>query len=241
MGEGLAVWMEQRLLRRWSGTAALGDAERDRAMTLRDTLDRALAADAARRAEERSATHLPEALPPWRDWTWRPDPWRVPLRPAARPAKGPETALGTGCRLFHDCPLGEVAALQVPGRAAPFALRLETWHFRGTYLSLAIDLPDAAAAGLRLRHILRVDADLETERPGPVFARLNLGLGSDPVQAVRRLDPGPAATADFDIAGLRVDPAQVHRLWVDLIFDSPGLNAVRLNDVVLSRSLRAEF
>ena len=136
---------DQRLLRRLraAGEGPLTDADRTRARALRDTIDAALAADTALRADA-----VPDDLshlPPHRDWTWRPALWRAPVRPLAWAAPTGETPLSPDTTLFHDCPLGEIAARQTRGDAAPFALALDVYAFRGSYLSLAVTLPDPGA------------------------------------------------------------------------------------------------
>jgi hypothetical protein len=230
---------DQRLLRRLraAGGEPLTDADRNRARALRDTIDAALAADTARRAEALPA-ESPD-LPPHRDWTWRPALWRAPVTPGAWAAPTGETALSPDTTLFHDCPLGEIAARQTRGDSPPFALSLDVYAFRGSYLSFAIALPPAALDGLRRRHVIRVDARLRAERPGKTYARLNIGRGGT-TSVVRELPDRASAFADFDLASLKVDVARADRLWLDLILDAPAANAITIDDVLLSRTPRAE-
>jgi hypothetical protein len=233
---------DSRLLRRLreAGEAAppLTEAERSRAQALRATVDRALSADAVRRAEA-LPPDLP-ALPPHRDWTWRPALWRRPAAPSAWAAQGAETALSPDLSLFHDCPLGEVAARQTRAGSPPFALAIDVYAFRGSYLSLAVTLPPPALDGLRRRHVLRVDARLGAERPVTVYARLNVQRGGAPATIVRELNPRAEAFVDFDLASLRTEVSRAERIWVDLILDRPAANAFTLEDLVLSRTPRAE-
>jgi hypothetical protein len=233
---------DNRLLRRLraTGEAAppLSEADRSRAQALRAAIDHALAVDTARRAEA-LPPDLP-ALPPHRDWTWRPALWRIPAVRPAWPAQGAETALSPELALFHDCPLGEVAARQIRAGGPPFALAIDVYAFRGSYLSLAVALPPPALDGLRRRHVLRVDARLRAERPVTVYARLNVQRGATPVTIVRELDPRAEAFVDFDLASLRTEVSRAERIWVDLILDRPAANAVTVEDIVLSRTPRAE-
>ena len=235
---------DQRLLRRLAEgqEARLSPVERARASELRDALSRALLADQHLRARELAGRAVTQDLPPHHDWTWRPAAWRAPARPSAWPATGPATDLAKGLRLFHDCPLGEVSARQVRSDAPPYALVVEVFAFQGSYLSVAFDLPTAGSAGLRRRHVLRMDLRLTLERPSDVFARLNVGHGSTTAQIVRTLptEANEVAFIDFDLAGLKIDLAQAERIWIDLIFDSPAANSLKISDVLLSRTPRAE-
>lgn len=232
---------DQRLLRRLDEAARSGrplaPADRDRAAALRDGIDRALLADAARRAAELVP---PAALPPHCDWTWRPALWAAPAAPRAWDAGSGTTPLAEDVTLFHDCALGEIAARQTRGAAAPFALALDVYGFRGSYLSLAIALPPPARDGLRRRHVIRIDVRLRAERPATVYARLNVQRGVAPATIVRELPRAEAAFVDFDLAFLRTDVSRAERLWVDLIFDSPAANGLVLEDILFSRTPRAE-
>jgi hypothetical protein len=233
---------DQRLLRRLreAGEAAppLTDADRSRARALRAGIDHALAADDARRAEA-LPPDLP-ALPPHRDWTWRPALWRSPATPSAWAACTADTPLSPDLSLFHDCPLGEVAARQTRAGGPPFALAVDVYAFRGSYLSLAITLPPPALAGLRRRHVLRIDARLRAERPATVYARLNVQRGSTRATIVRELPQGAGAFVDFDLASLKTEVSRAERIWIDLILDRPAANAVTVEDIVLTRTPRAE-
>jgi hypothetical protein len=205
---------------------------------LRDTIVAALAADTALRAEA-----VPEDLsnlPPHRDWTWRPALWRAPVPPLAWAATAGETPLSPDTTLFHDCPVGEIAACQTRGDSPPFALALDVYAFRGSYLSLAVTLPEPARDILRRRHVIRMDARLRAERPVTAYARLNIQRGSTPATVVRELAGGSGSFVDFDLAALRIDVARSERLWLDLIFDAPAANEIVLDDLILSRTPRAE-
>lgn len=236
---------DQRLLRRLDEAARAGPplapAERERAAALRDGIDAALHAEAGRRAAEVAGLQPPAALPPHCDWAWRPALWTVPSRPRAWQASEGQTALSDEITLFHDCPLGEIAARQTRGQAPPFALALDVYAFRGSYLSLAIALPPPALTGLRRRHVIRIDVTFAAERPATVYARLNVARGAQPTTIVRELPRAPEPCfVDFDLAFLRTDVSRADRLWIDLIADSPAANRLVFGDVLLSRTPRAE-
>lgn len=235
----------QRLLRRLHEAARdgapLAPAERERAAALRDGIDAALVADAGRRAARVAELDPVPALAPHCDWTWRPALWTAPTHPRAWNAATSPTALDSEITLFHDCPLGEIAARQTRGRMPPFALALDVYAFRGSYLSLAVALPPPALDGLRRRHVIRVDVRLRSERPATIYARLNVQRAAAPATIVRELPVTPDASfVDFDLAFLRTDVSRAERLWIDLIADSPAANGLVFEDMLLSRMPRAE-
>lgn len=244
IGEGVSNWMERRLLRRWSevadhaGSRGLTADERSRALALRQRLDRALRAAADTRAER------PE-ISPHADWWWRPDAWRGALCPAAMAAPSAKTRLSDDVRLFHDCPAGEVLVRQArnltEAMAPDFGLAVDVFRFEGSYLSLVLELPDAAIEGFRKRHVFRLDARIATDRPTEIIARLNIEHGPNTERIVRDAHPeGPALTVDFDLSLTRIDASRARRMWLDLIFERPVMNGIEVADLVVSRQPRAE-
>lgn len=128
------------------------------------------------------------------------------------------------------------------GDLAAFGLRLEAFGFDGTFLSIALDLPPEARDGLRRRHLARLDAALEVERPLEVFARLNVRHGPNVEQMVLPLRQGPdggAASVEFDLAHSGLGERHVGHVWVDLILERPAMNQVTLRD--LARAPRADL
>jgi len=214
---------------------------------------RCLARAAARllhRADERLALpligHESLARPVGCDWAWRPAPWRLPTEVPGHAAVASGTALGEGTRLFHDCPLAEIAVRQRRNRraedVAPFALAVDVYRFAGSFLSLAIEPPPAAAAGLTRRHILRAEAIIEMERPLELFARLNIVHGPNTAQEVRELPPGGGnVMAEIDLAGMAINEKRIERLWLDLILEGPEMNRVTFRDLTLLRRPRNEI
>ncbi|WP_179378081.1 DUF6478 family protein [Jannaschia marina] len=183
------------------------------------------------------------------DWAWRPTPWTSRMLPAAIVGATGGTTLTQGVRLFHDCPLSEITLRQLrmtqaPAHA-PFALSLDALGFEGSFLSLAIDLPEEAALALRRSHILGVAARLHLERPGEVFVRLNIRQGPNTDQMVSELQPGDTpdapAIAEFDLGFDEINPAKLEAAWIDLILERPEMNRVRIDDLTLTRRPRADI
>jgi hypothetical protein len=244
---------ERRALRFWQGAAgAAGAADLDtlkgwrgRARRLRRELDRVLAV-----AEGRLALPLigSDAMnrPLGADWVWRPDYWREPVSPRGMAGVARRTDIGDGIVLFHDCPMGAAAVRQErnrrPGDLAPFGMMLEVFEFQGGFLSLAIDLPASAAENLSRRHLVRVEFDIDVERPLAFFARLNVkhGPNTEQIQAHVRLDRGEPH-AEFDLALVKINESRIEKVWLDLIFENPGMNGISLRDLRMSRRPRAEL
>ncbi|MBE9636092.1 DUF6478 family protein [Salipiger mangrovisoli] len=250
-------WMRQALqaasLRRWSRLAGAAPdmplaelrSQRSAARRLRLRLD-----DLLHVAEERLALPLVGnsafPRPADADWAWRPELWRGPL-PQPGIASVPSKAhLGAEATLFHDCPRSEITLRQIRNQResdlAPYGLRLDVFRFSGSYLSLAVDLPPEACAGLGRRHLIRVDTIVEMEKPLEIFARLNIRHGPNTEQIVRELPlNAEEINAEFDLAYTRLNEKRVESMWLDLIFEGPEMNQVILRDMTFSRRPRAEF
>ncbi|NDW32188.1 DUF6478 family protein [Salipiger sp. PrR007] len=248
-------WMRQALqaasLRRWSRLAAeapgmaLSDLrnQRSAARRLRARLD-----DLLHVAEERLALPLignqPFPRPADADWAWRPELWSGPM-PLPGIASAPQKAqVGAEAKLFHDCPRSEITLRQIrnlrEADAAPYGLRLDVFRFSGSYLSLAVDLPAEARAGLSRRHLIRIQTIVEMERPLEIFARLNIRHGPNTEQILRELPlTAEEIAVEFDLAYTRLNEKRVDGAWLDLIFEGPEMNEVILRDLTFSRRPRA--
>lgn len=180
------------------------------------------------------------------DWTYRPEIWRQPVTPRGMAALPTKLKLGNEAKVFHDCKTSELIIRQLrnarPEDLAPFGLQLEVFSFDGSFLSVALDLPNEAALGMRKKHLLRMDVIVEAEKPLKIFARLNIKHGPNTEQVVRELplDQGEVMV-EFDLAYANLNEKRVCHMWVDLIFDDPQMNQVTLRDVTFSRQPRAEL
>lgn len=127
-----------------------------------------------------------------------------------------------------------------PAGGAAFGLHVEVLDFKGSFLSLVLDLPHAALIGLTRQHLVRLDTRVALDTPLRVFARLNVEHGPNTERIVREL-PRDAAGAqiEFDLAYSNLDEKRLQRAWIDLIFERPHMTGMTLRDVVLSRRLRA--
>ena len=87
------------------------------------------------------------------DWAWRPELWSSAIAPTGVASARSETPLGQEVRLFHDCKMADLTIKQFRNLRhidlAPFGCMLEVFQFDGSYLSLAITLPQKANPGFK--------------------------------------------------------------------------------------------
>ena len=257
MARGPSSLLEQLIHRRgltlWERAAARAQAIplselrhlRQRAQQMRSRIDRVLFIADARLTLPRigsNAFHKPLHS----DWSWRPELWRGPVHPSGYAAAATKQRFGGEATLFHDCRISELTVRQIRNTreadVAPFGLRMDVFNFDGSFLSLVIDLPEAAVRGLERRHLVRMTAVVETERRLEIFARLNVRHGPNTEQIVRELKLGQGEiVVEFDLAYSNLNEKRVEKAWVDLIFEQPSMNQVILRDVNFSRRPRAEL
>lgn len=218
-------------------------SQRSEAKSLRQQIDRFLLAADVALGSSASGASVPK-MPLGTDWVWRPEGWRGPLAEPGAVAEGRRTPLGEDRALYHDCPLGEIVARQVRNTDAadrtPFGMTIDVFGFRGSFLSLAMNLPEAGVAGLKSQHLVKAELVLESDRPVRAFARLNIKHGPNLAQLVSDLaSDGREKVAEFDLAYGDIHDSQIERAWLDLIFNDVAMTNITLRDVVLSRRPRA--
>lgn len=245
--------VSKRSIKRWARAARRADrlpieevrALRDEAANLRPHIDTFLS-----QADGRLATRDPRDVnfhtPKGTDWSWRPDMWCQPVEEAGRVAVETQTDLGHGTTLFHDCDRSEISTRQVRNvhdhYKAAFGLKLDVFQFDGSFMSLVIDLPEAATEGLRKHHLIRLAVDVEMENRIEIFSRLNVQHGPNSEQIVRALPVHQTDVwVEFDLAYTNLNEKRVEKMWLDLIFEGPAMNEVLLRDLNMSRSPRAEL
>ncbi len=180
------------------------------------------------------------------DWAYRPEIWSGPIAPTGMSSVESRTQIGNDAILYHDCTISELTYRQIrngrDGDLSPFSLRLDVFRFDGSFLSLVLYLPEEATHGLRRNHILRLDAEVELEKPLEIFARLNIKSGPNVEQMVRELPlGGDEVMVEFDLDQTKMSENRLERIWLDLIFDGPEMNEINLRDITLTRRPRAEF
>ncbi|MBM2575163.1 hypothetical protein JQC91_02495 [Jannaschia sp. Os4] len=242
----IAAW---RAAARGEGRVSRGQVARlrEEARHLRAEIDAFSALADSRLAGPRIDAEAME-MPAQADWGWRPDLWRRAVRPTGAASVQGGAALCEGVKLFHDCPLAEIAWRQVPAAAAdaaaPWGVALDVMHFEGRYLSLSLDLPEAGRGGLRTTHILRLSVETGDEAAPEAVARLSLrqGPNTDQVTAALRAErAGGPLVADLDLGEGEVNPRKLTGAWIDVILDRPAMRRVVLRDLTLTRRPRAEM
>ncbi len=184
--------------------------------------------------------------PPGTDWAWRPKPWRAAVSPAGLAPALSKMALTNELVIFHDCKRAEVSLCQTRNARetdlAPFGIDLQTFHFDGSYLSLVVEVPKASCEGLKKRHLIRLAAVIDRERPTAVFARLNVKNGPNTEQILLTLpEDKPETMVEFDLAYSGLNEKRAERMWVDLMIESPAMNRINIRDLTLSRYPRADI
>lgn len=222
----------------------------DEAQQTRRSADRFLARAQLRLdGAQRSADLL--NLPQGTDWRWRPSFLSTRISPSGIAAPASQTRLGEEAAVWHDCAASALILRQIPNRSAsdlaPFGLQLETLGFSGSYLSVSVDMPAESLVGLTRSHIVRLDMTVSVERPISIYGRLNIGHGPNTDDLLRHLGdltPGPdpeTKTIEFDLHYIPMNEKRLEKLWLDIIFEAPQMNSVRIRDLFLSRHLRADM
>lgn len=212
---------------------------------MRRQLDRLLQAGDARLSLPLLGSGLPQ-MPLGTDWSWRPEAWRGALPDPGVIAAGDRTTIGENLALYHDCPLGEVVVRQLRNQQAddraPYGIAIDVFGFRGSFLSVAMNLPQAGIEGLKSRHLMRAELVVDADRPVTSFARLNIKNGPNLAQPVSNL-PSDARVkvAEFDLAYADINDRRIERAWLDLIVNDPAMTRIVIRDVVVSRRPRAEL
>ena len=249
----LMEWFSTMLLRVWNRAALQADTadlpklrqQRSRARVLRYHLNRLIhVADSRLALPMIGSTAIQK--PYDADWAWRPQLWRGSMPTPGMAAVENKRKMGDEVTLFHDCTVSELTLRQLRNTKeadlAPFGLRMDVFRFDGSFLSIAVDLPDDAIAGLGRRHLVRLETIVEMEKPLEIFARLNIRHGPNTEQLVRELPLNQAdVMVEFDLGYTRVNEKRVEKVWVDLIFEGPEMNQVTIRDLTFSRRPRAEF
>lgn len=186
------------------------------------------------------------ARPPGTEWSWRPKPWRVRLPEKGLAPAMSKARLGGDVRIFHDCQSPQISLRQTRNTGgddlAPYGLSLDVLRFSGSYLSLVIEVPVAACEGLRKKHLIRLAAVIERERPTQIDARLNILNGPNTEQILLNLPDHRAETfVEFDLAYGQLNERRAERMWIDLMIGTPQMNRIVFRDLNLARYPRAEI
>jgi hypothetical protein len=181
--------------------------------------------------------------PPQADWAWRPGLWREPLSPAERLARKRRSVLKVGAVLHHDAAAGSLRLIQRAGdgaTGAPFALSLEPVGLQAGFVSLALDLPDAACRGMATHQMLVATARGDLAGIA-AWLRINLVRAATTDSRTVALHPaGDVYRGAIDLYGMPQEVMPPDRIWVDLIIDPPP-HRIAIADLQLARVPRPPF
>ncbi|MEO0342563.1 MAG: DUF6478 family protein [Pseudomonadota bacterium] len=240
-------WAEQRFDRMVKGLSDLDDSalrqlrRRVRAWGLRmDTAERVIR-DRLTLPREGAIVTAP---PPATDIAERHRICAARLSKSDKVKPPSDTVLAEGLTLFHDCSQSEIILRQVrnSGRsfAAPYGLQIEVFEFRGTFLSLKLQVPFGAS--MTHYDIVTLRTHITMESKGPIFARLNIGKGAHIESVIREVPEGNAfAAAEFDFFFMDTKLDKTQEIWIDLSFDHVSMNRITIHDLVLFKSRRADI
>lgn len=180
------------------------------------------------------------------DWVWRPEIWHRQLPTRKCSCFQSPTKIGNEVTLFHDCTHSEINLLQNRSEkdadGAAFHFGIDVSEFDGSFLSLVLDLPKRAVSGLNKTHIVAATLKMEVDEPLKVFARLNIRNGPNTEQIVRAVPAERTASeVAFDLGYAHFNENRIHKVWIDLIFECPRMNRIRLRDLTFCRRPRAPF
>lgn len=180
------------------------------------------------------------------DWSWRPKLWRSPYAAGGLAPAMPKDNMTNEVVIFHDCKSAKVSLRQMRNireiDLSPYGLSIEAFHFDGNYLSIVIEIPPSSCEGLRKKHLIRLAAVIERERPSKIYARLNVKNGPNTEQVLLTLpDDTEETMVEFDLAYSQLNEQRAERMWVDLMIESPAMNKITFRDLNFSRYPRAEI
>lgn len=246
-------WVQQGALARWAiAVRQAPDApldvlrnQRQRARKLRVLVDELNYVADSRLALPRVGSDA-FSRPSGTEWSWRPQVWRGPLGRKGVSAVASKTMLGDEITLFHDCKISELTLRQIRNTRAQdlasYGLRMDVFQFDGSFLSLVVDVPKEACDGLQRRHIVRLNAIIEVEKPLQIFARLNIKHGPNTEQLVLEMPLGhDEVTVEFDLSYSEINEKRIEHVWLDLIFETPEMNQITVRDLTFCRYPRAEI
>ena len=180
------------------------------------------------------------------DWSWRPKVWCAAFAQGGIAPAMPKDSITNEVVIFHDCKSAEINLRQTRNLRevdlSPYGLVVEAFHFDGSYLSIVIEIPAASCEGLRKKHLIRLAAVIERERPTKIYARLNVKHGPNTEQVLLTLpDDREETIVEFDLAYSQLNEQRAERMWVDLMIESPTMNKITFRDLNLCRYPRAEI
>jgi hypothetical protein len=180
------------------------------------------------------------------DWSWRPEVFfqKDCVTAEVNPVSGKQ--IGSYLTLHHDASVPSIILRQTKTvratNVAPFDFTIEVYDFAGSFLSLALDLPNSAILGLSNQNIFELDIHLTTEHPLPKFVRINVQHGPNIDNEIQVIShTGDHLNVEFDLGYMDLNEQRLEKIWFDLIFDDAKMNKIVIHDITICRRSRAQF
>jgi hypothetical protein len=179
-------------------------------------------------------------------WAWRPELWAVPSPSAAGPVPQSGAHLASNTKVFFDDADCAVIIQQfrndMSEAFAPYGVALELFQFEGSFLSLAIDLPDELYETFAKDELIGLSGAIVAERPTGFTVRLNIKHGPNTEQLIQAHDLRNSEFGlEFDPEHLKINVNRVEKIWLDLVFETPNFNRISLIDLAFSKRPRVEI
>ena len=127
-------------------------------------------------------------------------------------------------------------------KASPYGVALELFQFDGSFLSLAIDLPDSLCGTFAKDKLIGLSGAIFAERATGFTVRLNIKHGPNTEQLIQAHDLNWSNIGvEFDLEHLKINVNRVEKIWLDLVFETPNFNRISLTDLAFSKRPRGEI
>ncbi|MEL6479310.1 MAG: DUF6478 family protein [Pseudomonadota bacterium] len=163
-------------------------------------------------------------------WTQRWDVFEHDLAVLRGSGAASGTWICDGLDLYHDADAPGLAWAQDRSAGGAPRLRLTSYGFDGTFLSLACAINAEGAGALRPGMAIRLGFHAQASRPVALHARLNILVeeAHEHLHAQRVLTDG-AQQVIFQMDALNVDLERGARAWIDLIVNRPAMLELSLS------------
>ena len=179
-------------------------------------------------------------------WAWRPELWTLRCPTSSGPVEQSGARLMPNTKVFFDDATCALIAQQfrndISDGFAPYGVALELFQFEGSFLSLAIDLPDELYETFAKDELIGLSGAIFAERPAGFTVRLNIKHGPNTDQLIQAHDLNHSETrAEFDLAHLNINVKRVEKIWLDLVFETPNFNRISVTDLAFYKRPRGEI
>ena len=179
-------------------------------------------------------------------WAWRPELWTLRCPTSSGPVEQSGARLMPNTKVFFDDATCALIVQQfrndISEGFAPYGVALELFQFEGSFLSLAIDLPDELYETFAKDELIGLSGAIFAERPAGFTVRLNIKHGPNTDQLIQAHDLNHSETrAEFDLAHLNINVKRVEKIWLDLVFETPNFNRISVTDLAFYKRPRGEI